>query len=162
MKIYIKNTVYRIKIITKKLFYFLWGHLLIGSLIILKHLPTNIGFSLFSWLAKTLGPLTHRHKIALTNLKAAYPEKTEEELRQIAIEMWQNIGRFLAEYIFLDKIFDFDPHAEKPGLIEVKGAEIFKRLKNEKNRIFFYSAYRKFRTPSYMRAKFWPKCYSTF
>ncbi|EJF76877.1 lipid A biosynthesis lauroyl acyltransferase [Bartonella birtlesii] len=141
MKIYIKNTVYRIKIITKKLFYFLWGHLLIGSLIILKHLPTNIGFSLFSWLAKTLGPLTHRHKIALTNLKAAYPEKTEEELRQIAIEMWQNIGRFLAEYIFLDKIFDFDPHAEKPGLIEVKGAEIFKRLKNEKKPHIFFTAH---------------------
>ncbi|OPB35367.1 KDO2-lipid IV(A) lauroyltransferase [Bartonella taylorii] len=141
MKIYIKSLVYRIKIIAKKSFYLLWGYLLIGSLFILKYFPTNIGFSFFSWLAKKLGPLTHRHQIALTNLRAAYPEKTEEEIQVIAIEMWQNIGQFLAEYIFLDKIFDFDPHAEKPGLIEVKGAEIFKRLKNEKKPHIFFTAH---------------------
>ncbi|WP_455481450.1 lipid A biosynthesis lauroyl acyltransferase [Bartonella sp. B12(2025)] len=141
MKFYIKNLVYRIKIIVKKLFYFLWGYPLISSLFILKYFPTNIGFSFFSWLAKTFGPLGRRHKIALANLKAAYPEKTEEELKAIAIEMWENIGLFLAEYIFLDKIFDFDPDADQPGLIEVKGAEIFERLKSEKKPHIFFTAH---------------------
>ncbi|MCZ2159042.1 lipid A biosynthesis lauroyl acyltransferase [Bartonella sp. 220] len=141
MKFYIKIFMYHIKIIAKKLFYLLWGYFLIGSLFILKYFPTNIGFSFFSWLAKTFGPLIHRHQIALANLKAAYPEKTEEELHAIAIEMWENIGLFLAEYIFLDKIFDFDPHADQPGLIEVKGAEIFQRLKNEKKPHIFFTAH---------------------
>lgn len=141
MKFYIKIFMYRIKIISKKIFYFLWGYFLIGSLFILKYFPTNIGFSFFSWLAKTFGPLVHRHQIALENLKAAYPEKTKEELHAIAIEMWENIGLFLAEYIFLDKIFDFDPHADQPGLIEVKGAEIFQRLKNEKKPHIFFTAH---------------------
>ncbi len=141
MKFYLKKFVYSIKIIAKKSFYFLWGYLLIGSLFILKYFPANIGFAFFSWLAKTFGPLVHRHKIALANLKAAYPEKTEEELHAIAVEMWENIGQFLAEYIFLDKIFDFDPHADKPGLIEVKGAEIFERLKNEKKPHIFFTAH---------------------
>ncbi|VEJ45432.1 Lipid A biosynthesis lauroyl acyltransferase [Bartonella vinsonii] len=141
MKFYIKIFMYRIKIIAKKLFYLLWGYFLIGSLFILKYFPTNIGFSFFSWLAKTFGPLVHRHQIALANLKAAYPEKTEEELHAIAIEMWENIGLFLAEYIFLDKIFDFDPHADQEGLIEVKGAEIFQRLKNEKKPHIFFTAH---------------------
>ncbi|EJF87946.1 hypothetical protein ME1_00910 [Bartonella vinsonii subsp. arupensis OK-94-513] len=141
MKFYIKIFMYRIKIISKKMFYFLWGYFLIGSLFILKYFPTNIGFFFFSWLAKTFGPLVHRHQIALENLKAAYPEKTKEELHAIAIEMWENIGLFLAEYIFLDKIFDFDPHADQPGLIEVKGAEIFQRLKNEKKPHIFFTAH---------------------
>ncbi|EJF81224.1 Lipid A biosynthesis lauroyl acyltransferase [Candidatus Bartonella washoeensis] len=141
MKLYIKKLIYRIKIIVKKSFDFLYAHLLIGSLCILKYFPTNIGFSFFSWLAKTFGPLFFRHQIALANLRAAYPEKTEQELHSIAIEMWENIGRFIAEYIFLDKIFDFDPHANQPGLIEVKGAEIFERLKNEKKPHIFFTAH---------------------
>ncbi|WP_442894428.1 lipid A biosynthesis lauroyl acyltransferase [Bartonella sp. CB60] len=138
---FIKNFMYRIKIIAKNSFYWLWGHLLIGSLFILKYFPANIGFSFFSWLAKTFGPLTRRHQIALTNLRAAYPEKTEQELHAIAIEMWENIGQFLAEYVFLDKIFDFDPYADQPGLIEVTGAEIFQRLKNEKKPHIFFTAH---------------------
>ncbi|ENN94592.1 lipid A biosynthesis lauroyl acyltransferase [Bartonella vinsonii] len=141
MNFYIKIFMYRIKIIAKKLFYLLWGYFLIGSLFILKYFPSNIGLSFFSWLAKTFGPLIHRHQIALANLKAAYPEKTKEELHTIAIEMWENIGLFVAEYIFLDKIFDFDPHADQPGLIEVKGAEIFQRLKNEKKPHIFFTAH---------------------
>ncbi|UNE55529.1 lipid A biosynthesis lauroyl acyltransferase [Bartonella machadoae] len=141
MKSYIKFFMYHIKIITKKSFYFLWACLLIGSLNILKFFPTNIGTSFFSWLAKKIGPRIHRHQIALANLRAAYPEKTEKELHTIAIEMWENIGQFLAEYIFLDKIFDFDPHAEQPGLIEVKGTEIFQRLKNEEKPHIFFTAH---------------------
>ncbi|WP_455480183.1 lipid A biosynthesis lauroyl acyltransferase [Bartonella sp. B23] len=141
MKFYIKVFMYRIKIMVKRSFYFLWGYLLIGSLFILKYFPANIGISFFSFLAKTFGPLVHRHKIALANLRAAYPEKTEKELHAVAIEMWENIGQFIAEYIFLDKIFDFDPHADQPGLIEVKGAEIFQRLKNEKKPHIFFTAH---------------------
>ncbi|WP_208440624.1 lipid A biosynthesis lauroyl acyltransferase [Bartonella raoultii] len=141
MKFYIKIFIYRIKTIAKKSFYFLWGYLLIGSLSLLKYFPSNIGFSFFSWLAKTFGPLLPRHQIALANLRAAYPEKTEEELQAIAREMWENIGLFLAEYIFLDKIFDFDPYAEQPGFIEVKGIEIFQRLKEEKKPHIFFTAH---------------------
>ncbi|MGF7158143.1 KDO2-lipid IV(A) lauroyltransferase [Bartonella heixiaziensis] len=141
MKFYIKKCVYHIKIIAKKSFDFLYAHLLLGSLFILKYFPTNIGISFFSWLAKTFGPLVSRHQIALANLRAAYPEKTEQELHSIAIEMWENIGQFIAEYIFLDKIFDFDPHADQPGLIEVRGAKIFERLKNEKKPHIFFTAH---------------------
>ncbi|AQX29368.1 KDO2-lipid IV(A) lauroyltransferase [Bartonella sp. JB63] len=132
---------YRIKIIIKNCFNFFWAYLLIGFLTILRHLPTNIGFSFFSWLAKTFGPLVPRHKIALANLKAAYPEKTEQELCIIAIEMWENMGRLLAEYVFLDKIFDFDPNTDKLGLVEVNGIEIFQRLKNEKKPHIFFTAH---------------------
>ncbi|WP_336279182.1 lipid A biosynthesis lauroyl acyltransferase [Bartonella sp. CB175] len=141
MKFYIKNFIYRIKVIAKNSFYWLWAHLLIGCLFILKCFPARVGISFFSWVTKTFGPLLHRHQITLANLRAAYPEKTEPELHKIAIGMWKNIGRLLAEYVFLDKIFDFDPNADQPGLIEVSGAEIFKRLRNEKKPHIFFTAH---------------------
>ncbi|MCZ2328335.1 lipid A biosynthesis lauroyl acyltransferase [Bartonella sp. F02] len=140
-KFRIKFFIYRIKIIIKNSIEWLWSYLLIGFLDILRYFPAKVSFSLFSWLAKTLGPLFPRHQITLKNLRAAYPEKTEKELQEIAIEMWENIGYLLAEYVFLDKIFDFDPNAEKPGLVEVKGIEIFQRLKNEKKPHIFFTAH---------------------
>ena len=53
--------------------------------------------------------------------------------------MWGNMARLTAEYVFLDAIFDYDPHSDKTGLIEVHGREIFERLLEEKDRphIFF-------------------------
>ncbi|WP_332066215.1 lipid A biosynthesis lauroyl acyltransferase [Bartonella sp. CB189] len=141
MKYHIKIFLYRIKVITKNSFYWLWTHLFIGFLFIFKCFPPKIGISFFSWLLKTLGPLLHRHKITLANLKAAYPEKTEKELHEIAMEMWQNMGRLIAEYVFLDKIFDFDPDSDQPGLIEVSGVDIFQRLKNEKKPHIFFTAH---------------------
>ncbi len=141
MKLSLKNLIYRIKVIAKKISYLLWAYLLFGSLFILKCFPAKMGISFFSWLAKKIGPLVHRHQITLANLRKAYPEKTEQERYAIAIEMWENIGRFLAEYIFLDKIFDFDPHADEPGFIEVKGIEIFERLKGEKKPHIFFTAH---------------------
>lgn len=141
MKFDIKIFMYRIKFIIKNLVYWLWAQLLFSLLFVLKYFPANIGISFFSWLIKILGPHLQRHQITLANLRAAYPEKTEQEVHEIAIEMWENIGRLLAEYIFLDKIFDFDPQSDQPGLIEVKGIEIFQRLKNEKKPHIFFTAH---------------------
>ncbi|MFL6688608.1 MAG: lysophospholipid acyltransferase family protein [Alphaproteobacteria bacterium] len=43
---------------------------------------------------------------ARSNLCSAYPEKSEGEIEKIAVEMWDNLGRTIAEYAHLDK-FNF-------------------------------------------------------
>ena len=43
------------------------------------------------------------------NLRHAFPEKTEAELQEIAVGMWGNMARLVAEYVFLEQIFDYDP-----------------------------------------------------
>ena len=80
-----------------------------------------------------------RHRLAVDNLRQAYPEKSEAEIETIALDMWGNMARLAVEYVFLDKLFDFDPEAETPGRVEVEGVEIFKRLREEKGvpHIFF-------------------------
>lgn len=45
-------------------------------------------------------PLTNR---ARANLRAAYPDMSKPEIEAIALEMWDNLGRVIAEYAHLDK-----------------------------------------------------------
>lgn len=45
-----------------------------------------------------------RHRKAMANLEIAYPEKTAEEREEIAMEMWDNIGRVIVETILIDRI----------------------------------------------------------
>jgi len=117
----------------------LWAHLVTRLLNVIAYLPPHGSIKFFARLARLIGPLTPRHKVAMDNLAKAYPEKTKQQLHAIATEMWSNMGRLFAEYVFLDKIFDFDPQATEPGLIEVEGIDIFLRLREEttKPHIFF-------------------------
>jgi KDO2-lipid IV(A) lauroyltransferase len=46
-------------------------------------------------------PITNR---ARDNLRAAYPEKTADEMEAVLREMWDNLGRTIAEYPHLHKI----------------------------------------------------------
>lgn len=137
----IKLFLYRIKVKLKNSWDWLWAHLVATILAGLKCLPARAGINLFAYIARALGPLMHRHQVALANLRAAYPEKGEKEIRQIAYEMWENMGRLFAEYVFLDKIFDFDPHQRKPGLIEVSGIELFEKIRDEKKPHIFFTAH---------------------
>src|SRR5580658_644562 len=41
---------------------------------------------------------------ARNNLRAAYPEKSDAEIETIVLEMWDNLGRTVAEYAHLDKL----------------------------------------------------------
>jgi len=117
----------------------LWAHLVTHLLNLIAYLPPAASIKFFAKLARLIGPLTPRHQIALKNLTAAYPEKSAPEVRAIALEMWSNMGRLFAEYVFLDKIFDFNPQAKQAGLIEVEGIDIFLKLREEKTKphIFF-------------------------
>ncbi len=108
---------------------------------ILRLLPPVAAMNFMDSAARRIGPLSSRHKVAMKNIQNAFPEKSGEECKQIALGMWGNMARLLAEYVFLDQIFDYDPLATKPGLIEVEGTEIFERLQAEKRPRIFFTAH---------------------
>ncbi|MGH6760142.1 MAG: lipid A biosynthesis lauroyl acyltransferase [Phyllobacterium sp.] len=117
------------------------ARIIFGTLALLRLLPAHKAISLADRTARWIGPKTSRHTIALDNLRHAYPEKSADELEQIALDMWGNMARLLAEYVFLDAIFDFDPNAAEPGIVEVSGREIFVRLRDEKRPHIFFTAH---------------------
>lgn len=101
-----------------------------GALNLLKVFPADPAIRFADRMARRVGPKLSRHKLMLTNLRNAYPEKAEEELQEIAVASWGHMGRLAAEYVFLDRLFDFDPERPKPGRVEVSGIPIFVDLRD--------------------------------
>jgi KDO2-lipid IV(A) lauroyltransferase len=65
---------------------------------ILKSLPIETASWVSGRIWRFFGPrLGRRHMRALTNLAAAYPEKSESERTAIALDMWENFGQTFAE-----------------------------------------------------------------
>lgn len=103
--------------------------------------PADKSIDFVDRMARRIGPLTPRQKLAMANLARAYPEKSEDERRQIAVDMWGNMSRLAAEYAFLDQLFDFDVAASKPGRIEIGGDEIFARLRDANKPFIVFTAH---------------------
>ncbi|QPC88057.1 lipid A biosynthesis lauroyl acyltransferase [Mesorhizobium sp. NBSH29] len=118
----------------KQLNYWLVAQFALGALMLLRLLPADRALNFADRAARRVGPLVGRHRVALDNLRHAYPEKPESEIEALASDMWGNMARLAVEYVFLDQLFDLDPEAETPGRIEVSGIETFKRLAAETDR----------------------------
>lgn len=119
--------------------YWVTAKIVFGILALLRLLPAKSAIDFADRAARRLGPLVGRHRVALYNLAQAFPEKSEAEREAIARDMWGNMARLAAEYVFLDQIFDFDPDRPGEGIIEVDGIPIFTRLLEEEGKphIFF-------------------------
>ena len=74
---------------------------------------------------RVVGPwLRRRHRVARRNLVAAFPDKPESEIESILRGMWDNFGRVIAEYAFLDRLRDLNPNDSVRGRILIDAAVI--------------------------------------
>ncbi|KXF76934.1 lipid A biosynthesis lauroyl acyltransferase [Paramesorhizobium deserti] len=121
--------------------YWLWAQAVFLVLWLLRRLPARSAIEFTAKAGRLIGPYTPRHRVAIANLRQAYPEKPTAEIEKIAGDMWDGMARLFAEYIFLDAVFDYDPNATGPGLIEVQGREIFERLRDENKPHIFFTAH---------------------
>lgn len=126
----------------------------LGGLALIQMLPMRSAMNIIAAITVFIGPLTARQRIALDNLRRAFPEKSDEDINAICKAMWRNTGRLAAEYIFLDQLFDYDPDAPT-GRIEVEGRDIFERLQQEGGRYVFFTGH----TGNF---EFLPICAATF
>lgn len=86
---------------------------------------------MFEGFARWFGPKIWRHKVVVENLKIAFPEKSDEERKQLASDSWAQMARSLIEYIYIDEIFDMDEESAQSDNIEVKNAEQFLKLRDD-------------------------------
>lgn len=108
---------------------------------LLRLLPPRAGIAFADRVGRVVGPWTSRHRIAVDNLRQAFPEKDEAWIEATARANWGQMARIAAEYVFLDAIFDFDPNVDRKGTIEVEGIEIFEELKARKGPFVFFTAH---------------------
>lgn len=99
---------------------------------VMRLVPMEPALNFADRFARRFGPMVGRHKVALENLRLAFPEKPEAEIQQIASDMWGHMARLAGEYIFLDQIFDFDPATKQGERIEVDGEPNYVRIAGEK------------------------------
>ena len=67
-------------------------------------LPFSFVSGLGAIIFKVIGPMTNKHKIVRTGLMLAFPEKSKEEINNLASKQWDNIGRTFAEFPVSHKI----------------------------------------------------------
>ena len=137
MKLFLTRTVLTLK----KAGDWLTAQAIFALLGLLQLLPVKKAIDFVDRAARRIGPMTSRQKLAMENLRRAYPEKTEAEREEIAREMWGNMARLAAEYVFLDRIFDYDPEASEPGIIEVAGTDIFLNLRDNPRPFIVFTAH---------------------
>lgn len=127
--------------IAKRIEHWLVGQLVFAILWLLRLLPPDRALSFADRVARRVGPLVGRHRVAMDNLRRAYPEKSEEELEAIASDMWGNMARLAGEYLYLDRMFDLEPRDGQAARVEVVGEEIFLRLREDRRPHIFFTAH---------------------
>lgn len=75
---------------------------------------------------RKLAPMgKRRHQRALDNLAKAFPEKTEKEREEIALETWANLGRVMIEIMQLDRIL------KQPERIDIINMDVLERYRGK-------------------------------
>lgn len=83
---------------------------------------------------KFIGRFLREDRIGRENLKAAFPEKSPEEIERILAGVWDNLGRIGAEFAHLDHIWDYDVNRpDKPSRVEFgkRTKQIFDSLRDD-------------------------------
>ena len=110
------------------------GALTVGLLRAAGYFDPTKTADLFGRLSRLIGSKLREDRIGRDNLKAAFPEKTPEEIEAILAGVWDNLGRVGAEFAHLDRIWDYDrDHPEKLSNIDLapRTIELFDRLRND-------------------------------
>jgi KDO2-lipid IV(A) lauroyltransferase len=128
----LNTVIYRLARWLKQANYWLTAQVALLALRLLRQLSADRALDFADRAARRIGPWFGRHHVALDNLRKAYPEKTEDDIQAVASDMWGNMARLGAEYIFLDTLFDYDDQKpDAPSRIEVAGLHHFKRIAQE-------------------------------
>lgn len=92
---------------------------------------SDFGSALF----RVLGPLTGSHRVVLANLRIAFPDAAEPDIRRLADAAWSQLGRWFAEFPILDRI------VADPGRVEVVGAERLAAIRDGAGPVVFISGH---------------------
>jgi KDO2-lipid IV(A) lauroyltransferase len=99
------------------------GLRLITSLVRIAPMDVSVAVSGKIW--RLLAPYDRRHKRALENLAIAFPERPPHEREAIARDMWENLGRVMAETMQIDRIL------ADPGRIEIADQRLYQRYRDK-------------------------------
>jgi len=111
---------------------------IISLFCIFKIIGLKNASNLGSILGKSIGPLFRSKKIIKQNIKTGLGEIDEQKESEIINNMWSNIGRTFAEYVFLK---DFKFNKTNFNHMKINGANYLDEIKKNNETVIFYSAH---------------------
>jgi KDO2-lipid IV(A) lauroyltransferase len=110
------------------------GALTIGMLRATRYFDPDKTANFFGRATRFIGRRLREDRIGRENLKAAFPEKSPQEIETILEGVWDNLGRIGAEFAHLDHIWDYDAdHPEKPSRVEFspRTKQLFDQIRDD-------------------------------
>ncbi|MFD0917774.1 lipid A biosynthesis lauroyl acyltransferase [Pseudahrensia aquimaris] len=115
---------------------------LVGLFIhLVKKLPPEKSTDMAERAGRLLAPILPRTRMARENMAAAFPEKSPEEIAALTKEMWGYVARTMAEYVFLDDLFDYDHDNPDKGRVEIAGLENFLKVREGGKPVIIFTAH---------------------
>ena len=122
----------------KNIKYFFEFICVIALFSIFKILGLKNASNLGSFLGRLLGPIFRSKNIIVKNLNTAFENLDNAKQKKIITSMWSNIGRTLAEYVFLK---DFKFNKNNFGYIKINGTNYLDEIKKNNESVIFYSGH---------------------
>ena len=120
-----------------KLKYLIESFIIFFLFLLFKILRYRLASNFGSYLGKSFGPLFRSKKTIYSNIKKAFPNYTENQIKEVVKNMWSNYGRIFAEYIFIS-------HFRNKNLsknIEIEGIKVIEEIKEKKENVIFVSGH---------------------
>lgn len=105
--------------------------------VIFRILPLDWASGIGGTIAARIGPNLRVTDRARTRIKTVFPEKSDAEVEDIVIGMWNNLGRTVAEFPHSSNL-SFDP---KDGRIHIAGMEHLETFRDDGEAGIFFSAH---------------------
>jgi KDO2-lipid IV(A) lauroyltransferase len=83
----------------------------------MRLLPLDSASDFGAWLLRWLGPATSANRTVETNLRIAFPELPDADVRRLRNAQWRELGRLVAEFAMVDRIM------RDPSRVEVVNGE---------------------------------------
>jgi KDO2-lipid IV(A) lauroyltransferase len=94
-------------------------------------------------LMRSIGPFFPAHRVALANLKGAFPDKSGHEISKLVQGVWDNFGRVMVEYAFTDELYDYNPldPIQKRILLDQATTKRLFAMRDKGEPMLFFSAH---------------------
>lgn len=113
-----------------------------GLFVLARIVPVDAASAAGGWVARTIGPHLPVSRTGRRNLARAFPEKSAAEIETILRGVWDNLGRTVAEYPHLQRLWDYDHERPNPaGHVQVVGVDQFVALRDDGKPALIFSAH---------------------
>ena len=118
----------------KSIKYFIQFLIISILFILFKALGLKLSSTFSKLIFGLLGPFFRSKQIINKNILKAFPNLNDTEINKISKTMWENYGRILSEYMFMNEF-------RLQNKIEVRGQEILDKIKRDNERVIFISGH---------------------